>query len=117
MKDFILFFLIILSLTERMFSLTIGPMSIGLFDIALLFSFLYLLVVNKIVLKRLYFYFILYYVLSNIFIFIFINDKVSFTSIISVPLKLILVSYLANKIVLSKKLLSKKFSQFAFISE
>ena len=103
MKDFILFFLIILSLTERLFSLTIGPMSIGLFDIALLFSFLYLLVENKIVLKRLYLYFILYYVLSNIFIFIFINDNVSFTSIISVPLKLILVSYLANKIVLSKK--------------
>ena len=103
MRDFVLFFLIILSLTERIFSLKIGPMDIGLFDIALVFSFLYLLVKNKIVIKRLYLFFILYYVLSNIFIFIFINDEVSFTSIISVPLKLILVSYLANKIVLSKK--------------
>ena len=95
MKKYLVFLFILLAISERLLTFEIGSLNIGLFDISIVVVSIYIFL-NKIYIPKFYIIFISYFILSNIFIFFFINNNVSLTSILTVPLKLILVVYLAK---------------------
>ena len=103
MKPFLIFIFIFFALSERFLTFDIGPFKLGLFDISLICFSIYLLIQGKLFVSNLYIWFIIYLVLSNIFIYTNINSNISLTSVITVPLKLLIVGSFAKSINFSKK--------------
>lgn len=96
MRTIFLFILIFFALTERFVYVYLGSVKLGLFDITLLSFAFYLLFQKKIFVSKLYVIFIIYFVITNIIIYLNVNSNISLTSIVTVPLKLLLVGYLAK---------------------
>lgn len=115
MKPFLIFIFILFGLSERFFAFDIGPLKLGLFDFSLICFSIYLFFKKKIFVSNLYIWFIIYFVLSNIFIYTIINSNISLTSIITVPLKFLLVGYFAKNINFSKKYIQLSVITFFII--
>lgn len=101
MKKYLVFLFILLAISERFLTFEIGSLNIGLFDISIILISIYILL-NKIRIPKFYLIFIIYFIISNIYIFFFVNNNISLTSIATVPLKFILIIYLAKHTVDSK---------------
>ena len=102
MNRSLVFILIFLALTERVFTVNLGSVNIGLFDIYLLLFLIYSISQKKILIENYYRIYIFYFVLSNILIFFFIKNNINITSIVTIPIKLLLVCYLAKNIILDR---------------
>ena len=116
MNRSLVFILIFLALTERVFTVNLGSVNIGLFDIYLLLFLIYSISQKKILIENYYRIYIFYFVLSNILIFFFINNNIAITSIVTIPIKLLLVCYLAKNIILDKLFIQISILSFFFLS-
>lgn len=113
MKRILIFVLIFLSLSERVLKLEFGGISLGLLDVFLITYFFILIGQRKILIDKFYLLFITYFILSNIYIYFFINQNISLTAIFTIPMKLALVKYIASGIIYSKKYI--QLSKISFI--